>query len=152
MARQSDESAFLSAGVEKLRPLLEEQGFQYDPGHTGVSSSGPFATGHFRRGDVEIGLIVRHRNELGSPNYSEGRGYAGHEGLFWALGRDGEARLVPGEYDSYIAGDGGNPFDALETDLRGVILPALRTSEVDFRSAIARAYRRFQDRLRGSSD
>ncbi|MFN8177509.1 MAG: hypothetical protein U0167_06265 [bacterium] len=116
-----------------------------------MSSGGAFAAGWFRRGDLEIGLIVRDRCQLGCPNYSEGRGHAGHHDLFWALGRDGEARLVPGAFLSCASRDGGDPFLALETDLIDVILPALESSEPDFRNAIARAHERFETRLRERS-
>jgi hypothetical protein len=146
----TDESVFLSAGVERLRPLLEGVGFSYQPGDEAASSGGPFATGFFRRGDLEIGLIVRDRNRLGCPNYSVGHGYAGHADLLWALGRDGQGRLVEG-FTSYAATDGGDPFLAFEADLRDIILPALKESEVNFRRAVARAHRKFQDKLRGKS-
>ena len=141
------EREFLCAGIEKLRAVLEMVGFRYEPGDVGVSCGGAFAAGFFRRGDLEIGLIVRSRNELGTPNYTQGHGYASHEDLFRELGHDGEARLVPGDFPSHVARDGSDPFDALEGDLRNTILPALSASEVDFREAIARAHRKHMDEL-----
>ena len=141
------ERANLKRGFERLQLLLGAHGFVYYPGDQSVSSGGPFATGHFRRGEFEIGLIVRNNDQLGCPNYSEGHGYAGHDDLFWALGRQGEAQLVPGEFVSYIAKDGGDSFTALEYDLKHVILPALERSPTEFSGAFARAHKKFQDSL-----
>lgn len=148
--RTRPESEFLSAGIEKLRPLLKANGFRYEPGTDGSSSGGSFATGSFRRGDLEIGLIVRNQRELGCPNYSVGDGYAGHEDLLWALGRDGGA-LVPSSFFTYAARGDGDSFDALEVDLRDVILPALRDSELEFGKAVARARERRREPPRGGS-
>ena len=69
-------------------------------------------------------MIVHQRNQLVCPNYSEGYGYVGHDDLFWALDREAEARLVPGDFVMCTSRDGGDPFDALEADLRDVVLPA----------------------------
>jgi hypothetical protein len=151
---QSDsaERTYLAVGIEKLETLLKEYGFDYYPGDQAVSSGGRFALGFFRRGNLEIGLIVRHQNELGCPNYSEGgEGYAGHDDLFWALGKEGESMLVPGQDLAYVARDGGDPFDALLSDLEHVILPAIQKSDADFSRARARAHKKFQDQLRGRS-
>jgi hypothetical protein len=145
----SRESAFLNAGVAKLTPLLAEHGFTYKPGDTGSASGGPFATGTFWRGNLEIGLIVRSRNKLGCPSYSEGRGYAGHDDLLKVLGVANPA-LIPSEFPVFIAANKGDPFDALAVDLQRVLL-MLRNSEIDFRSAIAAAHQMFQDKLFGRS-
>lgn len=144
---KSDERAFLDRGVRKLRALRKQHGFEYEPGEYSTARS--FATGFFRRGKLEIGLIVRSKDRLGCPNYSEGHGYAGHEDLFWALGQEGEAWLREGEFLSYHARDGGDPFRALKHDLEAVILPALEDSPKDFSKALARAHRKFQDSLSG---
>jgi hypothetical protein len=150
MPSQEDSRRFLEAGVAKLQPLLTSLGFE-SGSDGGVSSGGPFATGYFRRGKLEIGLIVRNGDQLGCPNYSEGRGYASHTDMFWALGRAGEARLIPGDSLSYKASDGGDPFDALFADFEQVILPALQESPDTFSAALARAHKKFQDNLRGIS-
>lgn len=143
------ECNYLEIGVAKLRPLLVADGFKYYSGDQAASSGGSFATGFFRKGNLEIGLIVRNRKQLGCPNYSEGHGYAGHTDLFSALGRQEEQNLVAGDYLSYQAKDGGDPFDALFTDFEQVILPALRKSPIDFSAAISRAHKMFQNSLRG---
>ena len=138
----------MRSGLEKIRPLLGLEGFRFEPGDEAASSGGAFATCVFRRGSLQVGLIVRNGNQLGCPNYSAGHGYAGHDDVIWALGRDGKAQLVL-RGRSYTAADGGDPFDALATDLRDVILPALRKSEAAFSAAIARAHRKFQKSLKG---
>jgi hypothetical protein len=61
------ERATLTAGIEKLRPSLGARRFEYSAGDDAVSSGGSFAVGFFRRGPLEIGLIVRNRTELKSP-------------------------------------------------------------------------------------
>jgi len=86
---------------------MKEAGFRYEPGDGGNSSGGSFASAAFRRGDLEIGLIVRGQGELGCPNYSRGKGYAGHEDVFGALGHEGEERLVLSGFISYADRDGG---------------------------------------------
>jgi hypothetical protein len=138
-------------GIEKIRSVLEDRGFQYVPGEKGGSSSGPFAIGFFRRTvgflrrDVlEIGLIVRFGNQLGCPNYSDGRGYAGHEDLVWAIDAAAQARLVAGEFLSCRSKLGGDPFDALKADLVEIVLPALDASEAKFRKALRRAVHKGQ--------
>ena len=151
MASQKDSGGFLEAGVAKLEPLLTSFGFEYGSGDGAVSSGGPFATGFFRRGKLEIGLIVRNGDQLGCPSYSEGRGYASHTDIFWALGRAGEARLIPSDFLSYKASDGGDSFDALFADFEHVILPTLQESPDSFSAALARAHRKSQDELRGKS-
>jgi hypothetical protein len=137
----------MDAGVEKLRALLTAHGFDYDAGHDGSASGGPFAISYFRRGSLEIALIVRNRTELGCPNYSEGKGFAGHSDMVWALGYEGKAQLVSGEWLSFVAKDGGNPFDALRADLELLVLPALQESESTFRLALRRAVKKFQESL-----
>ena len=106
--RENVEQSFLETGVARLLPLMATRGFMYEGGEQAVSSGGPFATGFFRRGKLEIGLIIRNKNQFGCPNYSEGRGYAGHEDLFWALGHDRELNLIPGDFFSYKARKGGD--------------------------------------------
>src|SRR5262245_22389401 len=144
--RGSDEHATLIQGIERIRSVLEDRRFQYVPGDKGVSSSGPFAVGFFRRTvgflrrDVlEIALIVRFGNQLGCPNYSDGRGHAGHEDLVWAIDAAAHARLEAGEFLSCRSKLGGDPFDALKADLVEVVLPALDASETKFRKALRRA-------------
>jgi hypothetical protein len=111
-----------------------------------VSSGGPFAVAFFRRGRLEIGLIVRHRMALGCPNYSAGAGYAGHDDLVWALGATGKEQLVAGEWLSFKARDCNDPFDALRHDLESIVLSALDESEVQFLASLQRAV----DRARAS--
>ena len=152
MLQKNAERLFLEAGVAKLQPLLAAHGFEYESGEQSVSSGGPFATGFFRREKLEIGLVVRDRNSLGCPNYSEGHGYVGHANLFWELGRAGEMKLVPDDFLSYKSKDGGDSFDALLADFEEVILPALKESQAYFSSALARAHKKFQDKLRGKAN
>ena len=82
---------------------------------------------------------MRHAYGLGAPNYSMGRGYAGHDDLVVALGRSGEERLVETRPFSWGARDGGDPFDALLHDLEHIVLQAVDKSESDFRVSLARA-------------
>ncbi len=133
------ERATLDAGVEKLRPGLSSRGFEYSMGDQAVSSGGPFAVGFFRRGMLEIGLIVRDRIALGCPNYSSGHGSAGHHHLIWALGAEGKEHLAPGKWLSFEARTGGDPFEALRHDLEAIVLPALDESEAQFLASLGRA-------------
>src|SRR5947209_16990090 len=97
------ECDFICHGMARLGPLLEDAGFRSEQGGEGVASGGSFATGFFRRGSLEIGLIVRGSNRFGCPNYSEGNGYAGHDDMMWALGRESDAQLIPGTLLEYVA-------------------------------------------------
>ncbi len=157
-SQNNAERLFLDKGIAKLQPLLTAHGFEWDSGVQAISSGGPFANGFFRKGKLEIGLVVRDKKHLGCPSYSEGYGYAGHEDLFWALGHEGEMRLVhdyvegkPSYAQSlhYKAKDGGDPFDAFLFDLEQVILPALKASQTEFSAALARAHKKFQKSLSG---
>ena len=137
----SPESKVLSAGVKHLDESLAERGFTYRSGAKAHSSGGPFATGHFRKGDIEIGLIVRNKSQLGCPNYSIGNGYAGHQDVVTALGYSGQEELVEGEFLEFIARNGGDPFEALRSDLNRLILPQLDRGEAAFRESLGRAVR-----------
>jgi hypothetical protein len=137
----------LNAGLEKLRPLLSSDHFQLNHGNDGISSGGSFAVAFFRRGILEISLIVRNKTELGCPNYSEGNGYAGHNDLISALGHEGREQLVAGGGTSYVAKGGGDPFDALRSDLEQFVLPPFRASENGFNIALAQAVQKFHKKL-----
>jgi hypothetical protein len=88
---------------------------------------------------LQIGLIVRDRIALGCPNYSAGRGYAGHHHLIWALGAEGKEQLVPAEGLSFKSRAGGDSFEALHHDLELIVLPALDASEAQFLASLGRA-------------
>jgi hypothetical protein len=141
------EGRALEAGVEKLRACLEARGFEYSSGDRGGSSGGPFAVGFFRRTDIEMGLIVRDGTALGCPNYTTGKGYAGHDDLVSALGAQGREELVSGEWLSFRSRAGGDPFEALRHDLEHIILPAIDESEDRFRTSLARACEKALARL-----
>jgi hypothetical protein len=136
------EQEALRRGVQRLTPTLTAHGFQYTDGDQAVSSGGPFAVGFFRRGPLELGLIIRSRDRLGCPNYSVGHGYAGHGSLVWALGADGTERLIEVEHVHMKDRDGGDGFDALLEDLETIILPTLCASEDRFRDALDCARRK----------
>jgi len=133
------ERATLEAGIERVRAALGARGFEYSRGDQAVSSGGPFAVGFFRRGNLEIGLIVRDSVALGGPNYSVGRGYAGHHHLIWALGAEGTEQLVAGDSVSFKARTGGDAFEAFRHDLESIVLPALDASEARFLVSLGRA-------------
>jgi hypothetical protein len=141
--RTVTEAEFLAKGVESVRDLFESRGFAYCPEAAGTSSGGPFASAHFRRDDLDIGLIVRERRRLGCPNYSLGKGFAGHESLARALGVGGQEELVEGKHLEFQSRIGRDPFLALRSDLANLFLPVLDRSEQDFRAAIARAVQEF---------
>jgi hypothetical protein len=142
MTESSVERTTLDQGVDRLRPLLEGRGFTYSAGDEAASSGGRFAAGSFRRGTLEIGLIVRDRVALGCPNYSTGHGYAGHDDVIQALGADGRQQLVAGEGLAFRARGGGDSFEALRQDLERIILPALDDSEDRFLASLQRACER----------
>ncbi len=136
------ERAALDAGAERILAPLSAHGFEYSRGDQGVSSGGPFAVGFFRRGALEIGLIIRSGHELGCPNYSAGRGYAGHADLMYELGAAGREQLVEESWWAFKGRDGGDPFEALRHDLETIVLPALASSATQFLAALARAVER----------
>lgn len=145
----NSEREALRRGAQKLLPTLTAHGFQYTEGDQAVSSGGPFAVGVFRRGQLELGMIVRSGDRLGCPNYSVGQGYAGHGSLVWALREDGNERPVEDEHVHMKDRDGGDGFDALLQDLETIILPALRASEESFFAALDRASRKDLNPLLG---
>jgi hypothetical protein len=141
------ESAFLTAGVNALRALLEPRSFCFQADTSATSSRGSFAAGYFRRPDLEIGLIVRNGSQLGCPNYSAGRGFAGHGDLVAALGAAGREKLIEGPHLEFVSRNGGPAFDAFHADLETFILPALDRSTEEFHASLAAAVRTGQARL-----
>jgi len=149
------EAKYLSSGITSLRGLMTAYGFKYSSGTTATSSGGAFANGFFRRGTLEIGLVVRNGDELGCPNYTTGDGYAGHEDLIWALGSAGTEALVPAKPHagvfvgplSYVNREGGDAFAALGLDLERIILPSLGRSESEFYDSLARAVKKGQSEI-----
>ena len=146
-ATLTPERVFLDAGIAKIASRLARCQFAYVPGDTATSSGGPFASGLFRRGDIEIGLIVRNRNTFGCPNYTVGSGFAGHDAVMDALGARGRARLVPGPWPTFVASDGSDVFDAFADDLEQFLFPVLTRSEEQFRAALTKAVRDRLERL-----
>jgi len=134
----SAEYSTLNAVIASIWPLLEPRGFHFTR-DDGTASNGTFANVTFRRADFEFGLIVRHGDKLGCPNYSYGGGYVGHDDVIRQLGRSGDEALIPNDSTEYRARNGGNAIDALRADLERFILPALDTSEHDFADTIHRA-------------
>jgi hypothetical protein len=67
----------LIQGVECLRPLMEENGFQFSLGEAGKGSGGGFATGQFTSGDRALSFSVRYG--LGLVEYRVGRSCISHE-------------------------------------------------------------------------
>jgi hypothetical protein len=147
MRAHATERHTLQAGVREIEPLLAAHGFAGVGGDDGVSSGGSYATSLFRRGELEIGLIVRQKIELGCPSYTEGQGYAGHNDLIRRLGCEGLEELVEGEFLSWKSKSGGSPFVALKADLERIVLPALVKSEADFRRALREAHGDFMRTL-----
>ena len=141
------ERTFLDAGAAKLLPVLTPHGFDYVPRDSGVSSGGSFATSSFRRGALEVGLIVRNGAVLGCPNYSVGQGFGGHDDLIASLGAAGREKLISGPWPSFVGREGADAFEALSADLEQIILPALTRSEASFRRALAKAVQEHQGRL-----
>ncbi len=127
--------------TREIKKLLAESGFSRSKVTSGSSSGGPFVSCDFGNGNIEIGLIVRGGSRLGCPNYTAGKGYAGHEGLMSVLGCGEESSLIPGEWPDYVARDEGSSFDALFNDLSSLILPQFRKSKQEFENAINKAYR-----------
>ena len=149
--RRSPDAKALVAGVELLEPLLKKTGFSYRAGDSAASSGGPFASGFFIRGDIELGMIVRNEGRMGVPNYSRGHGYASHHRVLAALGVEEKSMLIQPDHFAYSAKNGGNTFQALYEDLRDLIIPVLERSEDEFCAAIDTAVKEFQERLRGKS-
>jgi hypothetical protein len=145
--RVSSEQQTLRDGVERVEQVLRSHGFTHTLQEPGISSGGPFAVAEFRRGKLNIGLIVRNKDQLGCPNYSVGQGFAGHQDLIAELGHTGEEQLVSGSDLSYVGKDDQNPFDALIADLQEFIVPWIEKSEESFLAALRRAVARHHERL-----
>ena len=137
----------LQTGVDRLDRVLRPVGFNHTLGSPGSSPGGPFAVATFRRGSLEIGVIVRNGDQLGCPNYSVGEGYAGHQDLIAELGHGGEELLVAGPHLSYVGKNSLDAFDALGRDLEAYVIPALGKSEHAFKDALRRAVAAAQKRL-----
>lgn len=147
MQPSTDEQRFLEAGVARLIPLLSAHGFVRAESEAGRAHS-YFATTTFRRGTLEIGLIVRDKNRLGCPAYSAGDGYVGHTELLQALDPEREAALVLDEFVHFKAADSGDPFEALRADLAEVVLPAIANDETGFRRILTAEVARWMAALR----
>lgn len=138
-------SSVFERGIAAVHSGFAMRGFTYSPGTRATASAGPFANATFRKADLEIGLIGRNTNQLGCPNYSVGRGYAGHGDVIWALGRAGTEQLIAGQGLEFVARDGGDPFAALSADLETLIFPAFDRSEQAFRGIIDAAVKHVHD-------
>lgn len=150
MTDPSPELTTLRSGIAKLMPLLSLHGFLYDLDTSGSSSGGRYAAVTLKRNNLEIGLIVRSQTKLGCPNYSLGHGYAGHASVMTEIDSECKPRLACDEFHSYIAVDGGDPFDALKSDLERYFLPLLSNDPDALDAAITRAVRTFQRELNGN--
>ncbi|HEX9718239.1 MAG TPA: hypothetical protein VGA59_00780, partial [Ramlibacter sp.] len=60
-SRMSTPQDQLIQGVECLRPLMEENGFQFSLGEAGKGSGGGFATGQFTSGDRALSAYFSDR-------------------------------------------------------------------------------------------
>ena len=137
----------LEAGIDLMKENLSSAGFSIELGDVGNSSGGPFASACFRRGDLEIRVIVRGGSRMGLPNYSVGKGYAGHTDLVRRLGKGGTEQLISASFQECVGRQGQEPFQAFKEDIDRIILPALRRSEERFFAALLEAYEDFQSSL-----
>jgi len=62
---------YLHAGSAILYPILRTYGFEFQWGHSGASSGGPFASGAYVLGDRKLELHYRH--SLGLVTYHFGK-------------------------------------------------------------------------------
>ena len=79
-----------------------------------------------------------------------GHGYAGHARVMTEIETKCKPRLIPDDFISYDAVDGGDPFDALQSDLETYFLPLLSNDPDALDAAITRAARAIQRELEGT--
>lgn len=123
--------------VERLQPLLAPAGFRFESRSSGSSSGGPFAAGFFTRGaSFRMGLVV-HGEALGMPNYEWGPTVRGHFDVIRSLGREEEALLQWNQREmkattewTFFRKNRIDVVEALESDLRNIILPALERGDI----------------------
>ncbi len=123
--------------VERLQPVLVPAGFRFESSGRGSSSGGPYAAGFFiRRSSFRIGLIVR-GDHLGMPSYEWGPTVRGHEDVLRLLGREKDALLQWNRREmrattkwTLFRQNRMDVVEALESDLRNIILPALEEGEI----------------------
>jgi hypothetical protein len=138
--------------LERLDPILIPHGFHCEMGDAGVSSSGSFANGFYKRGPIEIGLIMR-GDALGSPNYGYQGHSASHDELVEALGRTDGVLRFDRRFDHWklVTVDGRPILDALVSDLEAIIVPTILENPTAYTEAIGEARTRRMRDLLGSS-
>jgi hypothetical protein len=128
----------LAAAVSQIDEVLGPWGFSFAHGGIERSHCGPFACGHFRRGQTGIGIscretidnlnyehtfITKHRYCQESEHFD-----IGHNALMSALGHMSDCRLITIDDipDAIVARDGGDRVAALIYDLSTIAAAVLR--------------------------
>ena len=125
-------SEAIEAGRAILDPILSPHGFRFEPGPSGPSSGGPFASGLFVRGEWRLEFHYRHG--LGMVTYHMGEAEVTHERYMEAvLGKRGQSRY-PG-----FSSDPLDAFRDLASDLQIHGQAFLTGSSTAFRTAVERA-------------
>lgn len=99
--KMTNPELILERGCKILESVLGPHGFQLQPGDTGVSSGGRFASGFFVRGNRKLELHFRY--SLGLVRYHFGAHEVSHDDYLWAL-------LGPSGGNKY-PGFGEDPLD-----------------------------------------
>ncbi len=132
--------------VERLQPVLAPAGFRYESRGHGSSSGGPYATGFFiLRSSFRIGLVAR-GDHPGMPTYEWGPTVRGHEDVMRILGREKDALLQWDRREmrattewTLFRKNRMDVVEALVSDLRDIILPALERGEIGRPPALPRS-------------
>ena len=150
--RQLVSECFASA-ISRLEPTLTQWGFVFESDGIHASHNGPFASGHFLRGETKIGLSCREtidnlyyehtfitRNTY-STEYE--RFTIGHKTLMRSLGHSDECCLIQSDCipDMIVARNGNDRVDALIDDLTNYAITVLREPCDEFFGIVREGYR-----------
>jgi hypothetical protein len=123
----------LLTGIEKINPILNPLRFAFEISGSGVSSGGPFASGFYSNGEKVIGLIYRSGSGLGAVIYQYRQLNIIHDDLMNYLEKSDVSKLkFSGRRFASVSKDGGDPFDALASDIQNFALEFLDSNDSDF--------------------
>ena len=130
-------SQSLQSSVMKLDSLLSPWGFEFEADAVKSSHSGPYACGRYRRNTTTMALSCRvsldnifyeHSFIEEFPSYRKIERFTiDHDTLMKAMGHADTCKLIctHQQPDAMVARDGGDPVEALVSDLRSIASPVL---------------------------
>jgi hypothetical protein len=154
MDRRVQAASALAESVARIDALLNPWRFTFAPDGVRPSHTGPYASGHYRRGLTSIGLSCRkaidnifyEHSFVTTSDFSEEieRFTIGHDTLMRALGHSEDCWLLACDGTPYTI-DGRDGVDRVEAFMHDLLLaaPVLRERNDDFCRIVRRGCRSY---------